>query len=83
MRASSLIFIFLLILSTVCILESAPSACKSNSQCVHSQICAMCIKGKGPACATAMCCDGKCVPIGPCSLDFTTSTTVRCPKKNN
>lgn len=81
MHISSLAFTILLVLSTICILEAARHECKKNKQCAHTEICAMCIEGRGPACATAKCCKHKCVQIAPCSLDFTVSTKIKCPKK--
>ena len=63
---------------------AAPILCKSSAECPHSNVCALCTPGRGPACATAECVDGHCVAVGPCSSNVACSSAVAdaCPHSN-
>lgn len=68
--------ITLLLFSSISVSSARSTSCAKDSQCqVSNTICALCIQGKGPACTTPICVDGKCGQIGPCSLDLSGSCT--------
>ena len=51
-------------------------SCKKDQQCtVTNRICALCIQGRGPACTTSICLDGRCGVIDACSLELSGTCT--------
>ncbi|CAF2056074.1 unnamed protein product [Rotaria magnacalcarata] len=54
--------------------SSNNNTCTNANQCKFSRRCALCVRGRSPACTQALCIDGKCKIIAPCSLSSTTST---------
>ncbi len=58
--------------------------CEDDNQCPHSELCKVtCANGTTPLCASAICVDGKCINIAPCS-QFICKTRATCPyKKRN
>ncbi|CAF3911748.1 unnamed protein product [Rotaria magnacalcarata] len=54
--------------------SSNNNTCTNANQCKFSRRCALCVRGRSPACTQASCIDGKCKIIAPCSLSSTTST---------
>jgi hypothetical protein len=58
------------------------SECTTAAECAHPNICALCVPGRGPACASAECFDGAlCSVIEPCS-GLACKTAADCPHPN-